>query len=320
MEAVIWIEELDHAGRVRLRHRVAGTRARVGRGYSADVMIDDAYVSPLHLEIELLDNGGLMLRDLGSDNGCQLDGKVFDQVITASDCTVRLGETLLRLRSAAHAVPAAVRGRRRDWLGILRGPWVPLLLMLAALGLSAGEDWLRRFDPAKLGADLNSLGMLFLGLLVWALVWAGFSRLLLHRNEFGRHLALGSLGLLGWFLAGEALDLLEYAWISGVPSLMLTLLLLGGLGFGLLFSHLRLTTRFGSHTLAVGSAVIVGLSLGFFVLLQYIDGGQFDAEPAYDSRIAPLPAAWVPSSTIDEFFADTGAVRDEAEHSAVPKE
>ncbi|MFC4161104.1 FHA domain-containing protein [Chitinimonas lacunae] len=316
MEAVIWVEELDHAGRVRLRHRVAGRRARIGRAYAADVLIDDAYVSPLHLEVELLEDGGLTLRDLGSANGSQLDGRPFEQVITASDCTVRIGESLLRLRSAAHTVPAAVLGRQRDWLGLLRGRWVPLLLVLATLGVIAGEQWLDRLDPTQLASELGQLLAIMGGLQLWALLWAGFSRLLLHRNEFGRHLAIGSLALLLWIAGNELLDLLEYAWLGGLFGFVLRLLLFAGLGFALLFAHLRLTSRVTDRRLATIVAIQVGFGLSCFLLLQYIDSDRFDSEPAYDSRIAPLPAGWLPADGIDEFFADSEALKQEADEAA----
>lgn len=70
----------------------------VGRSPDADLVIDDPYASDLHLRFGLQD-GQMVLHDLGSTNGTYVNGR---RVTTPMDLnkgdTVQIGRTILEVR------------------------------------------------------------------------------------------------------------------------------------------------------------------------------------------------------------------------------
>ncbi len=70
-------------------------RHLVGRAPECRICIDDCTVSRQHVEIEVFRNGGLMLRDLGSTNGCSIDGKHIVCVALSGYFDLRVGRVLL---------------------------------------------------------------------------------------------------------------------------------------------------------------------------------------------------------------------------------
>lgn len=77
---------------------LAGTGVILGRGATADVIVDDVYTSDEHAEI-LPDNGSWSVRDLGSTNGTFLNGaKVTRPTPLAAGDQLRLGKTRVEVR------------------------------------------------------------------------------------------------------------------------------------------------------------------------------------------------------------------------------
>ena len=72
-------------------------RWRIGRGKECEVQLDARGVSREHLEMEVLADGGCVLRDLGSTNGSRLDGQRFEHAACVGDAILELGGTRLRL-------------------------------------------------------------------------------------------------------------------------------------------------------------------------------------------------------------------------------
>lgn len=88
--------------RVRLAHRpdadswqLEPGRHLVGRASECRICIDDCTVSRQHVEIEVFRSGGLMLRDLGSTNGCLINGKHFECMALSGYFDLRVGGVLL---------------------------------------------------------------------------------------------------------------------------------------------------------------------------------------------------------------------------------
>ena len=70
----------------------------VGRSDDADIIIDDSYASEFHLRVGLQD-GEVMLNDLGSTNGTSLNGRrvTVPTVITKGD-SIQIGKTIFEVR------------------------------------------------------------------------------------------------------------------------------------------------------------------------------------------------------------------------------
>ena len=73
------LEVLNRSGQVDQRIAVAPGRITVGRALDNDVILDDPYVCPHHLALEV-ESGHVTLEDLDSVNGTLVNGElaVFD--------------------------------------------------------------------------------------------------------------------------------------------------------------------------------------------------------------------------------------------------
>ena len=108
-----WIEIIDKSGTVVSRQRNVAEAITIGRGYENDLVIDDAFVAPVHLRIAYEQErgvDGLWLEDLATQNG------TFDvirqanvkRLLVGDEASVRIGHTGLRVRRASFEVPPAL--------------------------------------------------------------------------------------------------------------------------------------------------------------------------------------------------------------------
>ena len=70
---MIWVEILSRNHEIAARFRLPVAEARIGRGYTNDVIVDDPYVAPEHLRLFRDEAGQLVVEDLGSANGIYLN-------------------------------------------------------------------------------------------------------------------------------------------------------------------------------------------------------------------------------------------------------
>ena len=108
MTAPYFIELLARNGDVVARQRFDTLPVTIGRGYDNDFVLDDAHTAPRHAVLELDVDGGLVLRDAGSQNGIVLHGRRQPSVPLDGTTIVRLGHTRLRVRDAAFPVAPEV--------------------------------------------------------------------------------------------------------------------------------------------------------------------------------------------------------------------
>jgi pSer/pThr/pTyr-binding forkhead associated (FHA) protein len=73
-----------------------GKKISLGRD-AADILLDDSKISRHHADIEWVD-GGFLFQDLQSTNGSFINDKQVGRQRLALGDTVRLGETVLRVR------------------------------------------------------------------------------------------------------------------------------------------------------------------------------------------------------------------------------
>ena len=86
------------------RHPLAKGRTVIGRGSDADITISDAGTSRRHVEV-LWDGERAMVRDLGSTNGTQLDGRKVGEAPLLPGSVIRIGRTDITFRVVAQATP-----------------------------------------------------------------------------------------------------------------------------------------------------------------------------------------------------------------------
>lgn len=103
--AVSWRGVVDIAGQ---RHPLVKARTVIGRGSDADITLADSGTSRRHVEI-LWDGERALVRDLGSTNGTQLNGRKVSEAPLPPDSTVTIGRTDIVFRVVPQAVSAPPR-------------------------------------------------------------------------------------------------------------------------------------------------------------------------------------------------------------------
>ncbi len=81
-------------------------RYRIGRGATCAIRIGTNGVSREHSELQVLESGGMIVRDLDSTNGTRIDGKPIREAAIFGDFVLELGAVRLRLTEHADALSA----------------------------------------------------------------------------------------------------------------------------------------------------------------------------------------------------------------------
>ncbi len=304
MTAPYFIEILAENGEVQQRQRIATLPIRIGRGYDNDFILDDAHTAARHAIVEDDGAGGLLLRDLGSQNGVIHRGQRQLQVALNGNSIVRLGHTRLRVRASDHPVaPELSDTTRHDWEGLR-----PAIAGLTMIGASAAfSNWLSDADAFEPISYLMIIAYALAGSLVWASIWAVANRLFGHVARFGRHLFIIGCGLL-------AMEMWELG--SNVAAYALSLEVLTRYGrhmfvvivCAMIYYHL--CTIKPQHPRRFGLVAVVLAILGStLILLSNLQISGRLADEAYMSVIYPPALRLSPDNTTDAFFRDAAGLQ-----------
>lgn len=304
MTAPYFIEILAENGEVQQRQRIATLPIRIGRGYDNDFILDDAHTAARHAIVEDDGAGGLLLRDLGSQNGVIHRGQRQLQVALNGNSIVRLGHTRLRVRASDHPVaPELSDTTRHDWEGLR-----PAVAGLTMIGTSAAfSNWLSDADAFEPISYLMIIAYALAGGLVWASIWAVANRLFGHVARFGRHLFIIGCGLL-------AMEMWELG--SNVAAYALSLEVLTRYGrhmfvvivCAMIYYHL--CTIKPQHPRRFGLVAVVLAILGStLILLSNLQISGSLADEAYMSVIYPPALRLSPDNTTDAFFRDAAGLQ-----------
>ncbi len=322
MDEVIFLEVIE-GDVVHARHRLERFPVTVGRAYSNDIILDDPKVSPVHLRIERTEEGGLVVRDLGSRNGTfrMEPWARLAEMTLAQDARVMVGDTVLRFRGQSYAVPEALEAeapvgprqrifeRPQTFLGALGG------VMLAAL-LSS---YLARYDKPDWGELVFSMLLPTALTLAWAGGWSIASRISRRQFYFRAHGAIGGLVLWGMLCIPGLMLVLSFSlgWAESRqwPGLLLYLVLTG---WGL-FWHLRYVTRWDSRRLgAIVTAIVLGL--GTLIQTQELFGNEeFSYSLSFPRVLLPSSFRLMPASSVDEFFDEATDLQQQVDELAKEK-
>ncbi|MEG0884727.1 MAG: FHA domain-containing protein, partial [Janthinobacterium sp.] len=304
MKAPYFIEILAENGEVRQRQRIASLPIRIGRGYDNDFILDDAHTAAAHAIVEDDGTGGLLLRDLGSQNGVIHLGQRQLQVALSGNSIVRLGHTRLRVRASDQPVaPELGDTTRHDWEGVR-----PAIAGLAMIGASAAfSNWLADADAFDPISYLMIIAYALAGGLVWASIWAVANRLFGHVARFGRHLFIIGCGL----LAMEAWEL-----GSNVAAYAFSLEVLTRYGrhmfivivCAMIYHHL--CTIKPQHPRRFGLVAVVLAIIGStLILLSNLQISGRLADELYMSAIYPPALRLSPDHATDAFFREAASLQ-----------
>lgn len=118
---ILYLQHQRSDGEVDTYHLKPGRRYHIGRGSTCEVRILDLKLSRRHAALEWLE-GGWRLIDLGSTNGCRLDGEeVTGMAVVRAGMRIEAGHSRLVVAHLAEPAEdpdssAARRAASREWL------------------------------------------------------------------------------------------------------------------------------------------------------------------------------------------------------------
>ena len=298
---MIWIEVLSKHRDIAGRFRVDAAEISIGRGYDNDVILDDPYVAANHVRIFRDGEGRLVAEDLGSANGLYLDQSRSrkPQLVLDGIKPIRIGQTLLRVRDAGHAVePERLVGSERGALPIVTA--IALGAML--LAINALMTWFAQISEAHL-SDYLVPTLTMIGVVVaWVGVWALLARLFSGRSHFLRHLLIAQSGLIVFWIYSELAQIASFAltWTAVFTyGYVVSWIVLAVV----CFLHLREVGR--THIWAKG--VVVGLLLVVAIAVQTVQRSEALANsgrPNVSHVLMPPSLRLVPLQDEPAFFGD----------------
>jgi hypothetical protein len=307
--SVMLVEALDVHGHVHTRQRMAGagSQCRIGRSLACEVVLDDPYAAPEHARLTLLEDGRVLVQDLGTRNGTRINGKRIDVEagVTITSGELLIGRTRVRVRSLEASVTPE-RIFRRDPLRRHRTLFA-LAGMVLCFAFAAFTQWTaapENLAPRVLIAELVA----FSGLTAWVGFWALVSRLTVGAWQLRIHLAIAAVcvGLWAWgyWIYTAAAFALQWKWLWMVMACMAACVALAAA-----YLHLRNATHFkraASVVLAVLAPLICG-GVWWLVDLQ--------VDPRTVNRVAPGTAIYppslrlAPSMDVGDYFVDVAALK-----------
>jgi hypothetical protein len=320
MEEMIVLEVLEKSGKVRERARLCSFPVKIGRAYDNDVILDDEYVSPHHLQIVRDEQGMLRASDMNSENGLyQIPSlKRVESMQIATDNQLLLGATHIRIRRANFAVaPTARADRRRHSIQntLARGRLFALLL-LAAAGAMLMESYLGTFQKIKysrLALDITTSMLVFL---VWPAIWAFVGRLLGHRSVYFAHANILFLAMLSLYALGYLNDYYSFAFSAEAPAKLIEALAFTLVGGVLLYGHLHFATQLKHKTLAISSSLVVGCILGISMFSDYVSDIQFSSNLSYPTVLKPVSSIIGQPLSSEAFFSRAQTMKQELDKAS----
>jgi chromate transport protein ChrA len=319
---VIFLEVLE-GDVVHARHRLERFPATVGRSYANDVILDDPKVSPAHLRIERAEDGGLVVRDVGSRNGTfrvEPWARLAEMTLT-QDARVMVGDTVLRFRSRGFDVPEAVLAETpvRPQQRLLDRPQTFLAALGAVMLASMISAYITSYDETDWGELVFSMLLPSALALAWAGGWSIASRIARRQFYFRVHGTIGSLVLLGFVCIPGLMILVSFSLGWSTSRQWLGLICYLSLAAWGLFWHLRYVTRWDSRRLGAMIGAIV-LGLGTLIQAQEMLGNEgFSSSLSFPRALLPSSVRLMPASSVDEFFKEAEGLQKQVDELAKEK-
>lgn len=317
MAALGYLEILDGKGAVSERIAVDSFPLTIGRAYGNQVIVDDPFVCPLHLKIFQDEQGRLLASDLDSVNGIYSASSKdrVAQLVLQSGSQFRIGHTTLRYVSVDHPL-APTQVDRAVKASPLASPYAAAVAGVVLVLLLCLDAYLSSVERVSFARIIGEPWITVSMLATWAGMWALASRIIVSRFNFAAHVTIACLALLTISALGVVAEWTEF-FLPRVPMLWIA----GLFGYGavlaaLLYGHLGAASplRRRSRLWAAGaiSLVVVGTS----AISDYAARSKFSTVMAFTGVVKPIDAAWLPATSVDEFFAGAEKIKKELDKLA----
>jgi FHA domain-containing protein len=307
-----YIEILDGKGAVVERLPVQSFPISVGRAYGNDVIVDDPYVCPRHVEIAPDDQGRLIARDLDSVNGLLAGAreKRVSSLEIRSGSQFRIGHTQLRYRSADHPLAPTLVDRDSKLLW-LHSPYAAVFVGATVFLLLCLDEYLTTTERATFAGIVTQPLTILTTLLFWAGLWALASRVVLSRFHFLQHATIACGAIAGFTLLSFSAEWLEFLfpflpvlWIAGLFGS-------GVIMSALVCGHLKFASTMQRHSRLWAALLVSAAIVGVSAISDYAGRSKFSNVMEFTGIVKPIDAAWVPTVSIDEFLERSQKLKQE---------
>jgi len=286
-----WLEILDRTGKVAERFPVTRVSQSVGRAYDNDIVLDDPYVCPHHVELTWHE-GLLQVEDVGSVNGVFFGPREerMTRELVANDNRFRLGRTVLRFRRHDCPLPATWIDRPLHApLRWVERPWVLVLIFVGLILYKSFAFYMTAtasIDHVRLVTDQVALIAV---VIAWSALWAFPSRLLMGRWNFLIHCGIASTGII---VQGSVETMLGIAcFMVDADQVLTTLTQVAGwlVLLAVLYAHMSYLVAAPAGRLLRWAGGVTLVFAGLVSLVQYLQSQEFSTSPDYVMTLKPPP-------------------------------
>jgi len=302
VEPLAFVEILGRHGDVMARHPVYRWPVRAGRGYDVDIILDDRFVAPRHLQIEPALNGRFRVTDLDSVNGISLvpSARRIGSGEVGPDDIVRLGQTQIRVRAPSYAVRPEVRLRATS---MYRRPLSFAIMSAALLGLVVLNAWIAAVQQDERLFMVFPIVAVCIGVGIWISLWSLVSRMVGGRANFAAHGFVACAGLTALALAETLVDYSSFGfhlrWLNYAGTAAAAAIFAYAL-----YRHLRLNSRAPRRRLGIIAAIVSVVAFGVAAGLELAGDSAREGRQVYDPTLKPPAFLWVPGITPEAFLGD----------------
>ena len=317
---MIVVEILNRMGKVRERSQHDIFPVRIGRSYANNhIVLDDDYVSPSHLSIEQDEHGRVTVTDLRSENGMLMlpSRERVSQAVIETEGVLRIGHTVLRLRTPAFELPPT--RREGQYFARVTNSFNRIAIFAAIVLITAAwvcfEAYWGDFSKPKWGELVMIPLWTLVGLGVWAGLWAMASKISQQTFNFRSHICIACLALLIASLFEMLGEYYMFAFAAGWsgPALLwvMTVVWLGAL----LWGHLRLCTSMSSRKLALNVGAIASCVVGLIGISWYSSATNFGTFASFHPALKPPAFQLAGRISPDTFFTRVETLREKVDAS-----
>lgn len=312
MEAPLIIEILDRFGKIKERHQTDRFPIRIGRAYNNDIIIDDPYISPNHIELLIDGDGHVLVTDLKSENGLFSLHPLqrHDLLMLEENQRIRIGHTDIRFRSSAFPVRETFIDRARpSQLHLLFTNLIMLpVFWLLTAGIFLGFYYQQSFQEVTFNNLVGQILPVFIFIFVWAACWSIVSKIVTHRFYFTYHAILTSVVIAGFYLIEPVFEYIEFLYpIDGLAD-RLSLISDVGLPAILLYGNIRQSTTLTKRNAGIAAFISSLVVISVLHLIAYVHQPEFKPQPQF-SEVLKSPIFNPRRGTnIESFLGDTKAL------------
>jgi len=268
--------------------RIPDLPISIGRALDNDLIIDDPYVDPHHLRLELnSDHSGWIVSDLSSTNHTVKNRQNIEITDVKSGDELLLGKTRIRVYSENHAVAPTLSLRDLEhWLlGFDAIRWV-VLLMTALAGTVCLQMYLESTEDAiKPDVYATTVITILASVILVGGIWALISRIMKGEPRFTPLLNLTLVQSMVVLLLTLLLNVIFFN-IPGTPGREILENIISLVLFVVyVYLGMVLTTRLGILPRILFCGVILFGTLGFMAIAKYSKEDRFVRFPNYDAAL-----------------------------------